>query len=229
MVTIKADRAGLQLAKFGDVRINGVLVGQVRSISQDGEEAAIKVALEPDAAARSPSNVEVQILPTTLFGQKFISFVAARRPVGAPRSQDGDVIPPDRVETNVELSRILAEPVPAAALGAAGRPQRHPERARDRPRRPGRATSAQTLDKLDAYLGAIDDHLPTLREDLVLLAEVADTYDVAAPDLLGVLDNVTVTSRTIVDQRKAARRLLRRRRRPGGHLAHAARRQRGRT
>ncbi len=27
MVTIKADRAGLQLAKFGDVRVHGVLVG----------------------------------------------------------------------------------------------------------------------------------------------------------------------------------------------------------
>ena len=31
-VTIKADRAGLQLAKFGDVRIHGALVGQVRGI-----------------------------------------------------------------------------------------------------------------------------------------------------------------------------------------------------
>ena len=30
MVTVKADRAGLQLARFGDVRLNGVLVGQVR-------------------------------------------------------------------------------------------------------------------------------------------------------------------------------------------------------
>ena len=32
----------------------------------------------------------------------------------------------------------------------------------------------ETLDKLDSYLGAIDDHLPTLRKDLVLLAQVAD-------------------------------------------------------
>ncbi|HEY5860711.1 MAG TPA: MlaD family protein, partial [Actinomycetota bacterium] len=51
MVTVKADRAGLQLAKFGDVRVNGALVGQVRSVKQDGKEAAIEVALNPDAAA----------------------------------------------------------------------------------------------------------------------------------------------------------------------------------
>ena len=53
-VTIKADRAGLQLAKFGDVRVHGVLVGQVRTISQDGKEAVIEVALEPDAAREIP-------------------------------------------------------------------------------------------------------------------------------------------------------------------------------
>ena len=40
------------------------------------------------------------------------------------------------------------------------------------------------MDELDTYLGEIDDHLPTLREDLVKLADVADTYELAAPDLL---------------------------------------------
>src|SRR3954470_14310679 len=82
MVTIDADRAGLQLARFGDVRINGVLVGQVRSVGQDGDQAVIKVAIEPDAANAIPENVGVQIMPTTLFGQKFISFVPPANPTG---------------------------------------------------------------------------------------------------------------------------------------------------
>lgn len=200
MVTIKADRAGLQLAKFGDVRVNGALVGQVREISQDGEEAEIRIALEPAAAREIPRNVEVQILPTTLFGQKFVSLVAPDRPSSASL-QEGDVISSDRVETNVELNRILSNLFPllrsirpadlnttlnalATALGGRGE------------------QLGVTLEKLDSYLGAIEDDLPTLREDLVLLAEVADTYEVAAPDLLGVLDNLTVTSRTIIDQRR---------------------------
>jgi phospholipid/cholesterol/gamma-HCH transport system substrate-binding protein len=199
-VTIKADRAGLQLAKFGDVRINGVLVGQVREISQDGKEASIKVALQPEAASQIPANVEVQILPTTLFGQKFISFVSPDSPSDQALS-DGDVIPSDRVETNVELSRILANLFPllrsiqpadlnttlnalATALGGRG------ERL------------GETLNNLDSYLGVIDEHLPTLRKDLILLAQVADTYDVAAPDLIGVLRNVTVTSRTVLEKEK---------------------------
>lgn len=200
MVTIHADRAGLQLAKFGDVRVHGALVGQVRSISQDGEQAVIKVALQPAEAAEIPDNVLVEILPTTLFGQKYISFVAPENPSSSPL-QDGDVISADRVETNVELNKILANLFPllravqpadlnatlnalATALGGRGE------------------QLGTTLEKLDSYLDAIDDHLPTLRQDLVLLAEVADTYNVAAPDLLGLLGNVTVTSRTIVQQRQ---------------------------
>ncbi len=200
MVTIKAERAGLQLAKFGDVRVNGALVGQVREISQDGEEAEIRIALEPAAAREIPSNVEVQILPTTLFGQKFVSLIAPEQP-SEQAIQEDDVIPSDRVETNVELNRILSNLFPllrsvrpadlnttlnalATALGGRGE------------------QLGVTLDKLESYLGAIDDDLPTLRKDLILLAEVADTYNVAAPDLLGVLDNITVTSRTIIDQRQ---------------------------
>lgn len=200
MVTVKADRAGLQLAKFGDVRVHGVLVGQVRSIDQDGREAVITVALEPREAEHIPENVEVQILPTTLFGQKYLSFVEPESPSDTPL-RDGAVIPSDRVETNVELNRILSRLFPllrsvrpadlnatlnalATALGGRGE------------------QLGATLDKLDSYLTAISDDLPTLRRDLVLLAEVADTYDVAAPDLLGVLDNVTVSARTVVEQRQ---------------------------
>jgi phospholipid/cholesterol/gamma-HCH transport system substrate-binding protein len=200
MVTIKADRAGLQLAKFGDVRINGVLVGQVREVGQDGDDAVIRVALEPDEAERIPGNVSVQILPTTLFGQKFVSFVRPDHPSGTPLA-DGDVIPASRVETNVELSRILANLFPllrsvrpadlnatlnalATALGGRGE------------------QLGRTMDQLDSYLGVIDDHLPTLKQDLVKLAQVADTYDRAAPDLLGVLRNLTTTARTVVDNKE---------------------------
>ena len=53
MVTIKADRAGLQLAKFGDVRVNGALVGAVREVNQDGDEASIEVALSRRPPRRS--------------------------------------------------------------------------------------------------------------------------------------------------------------------------------
>ena len=183
MVTIQADRAGLQLARFGDVRINGVLVGQVRvGRARTASRRSSRSPSSRTPPTRSPTNVGVQIIPTTLFGQKFISFVrpATTRPA---RSQDGDVIPADRVETNVELSKILADLFPllravqpaelnytlnALATALEGRGEQ----------------LGETLDQLDAYLGAISDKLPTLKQDLISLANVADTYDLAAPDLI---------------------------------------------
>jgi phospholipid/cholesterol/gamma-HCH transport system substrate-binding protein len=200
MITVKADRAGLQLAKFGDVRVNGALVGAVREVGQDGEEASIEVALSPAAAEQIPENVEVEILPTTLFGQKYLAFVDPDNPSSASL-EEGDVIPSGRVETNVELQRILANLFPllravrpadlnatlnALATALNGRGEQ----------------LGETLEKLDSYLGAIDDHLPTLRKDLVLLADVADTYADAAPDLIGILRNATTTSRTVLEQRR---------------------------
>ena len=48
-------------------------------------------------------------------------------------------------------------------------------------------------------------HLPTLQEDLRLLASVANTYDVAAPDLVATLGNLTVTSGTITEKKASSR------------------------
>jgi phospholipid/cholesterol/gamma-HCH transport system substrate-binding protein len=200
MITIKADRAGLQLAKFGDVRLNGVLVGQVREISQDGKEAEIKVALEPDAAKEIPENVEVQILPTTLFGQKYLSLIRPDDPSAEAIANDA-VIPSSRVETNVELSRILTDLFPLLrSVRPADLNMTLNALATALEGRGGQL--GETLDQLDGYLTEIDDALPTLREDLVALADVADTYELAAPDLVDMLGNVTVTGQTVLDERE---------------------------
>ena len=197
MVTIHADRAGLQLPRFGDVRINGVLVGQVRSVDEDGKEAVIKVAIRPDEAKAIPENVGVQILPTTLFGQKFISFVRPDDPRGS--LHDGEVIPASRVETNVELSKILADLFPL--LRAVQPAQLNYTLNALATALQGRGEElGRTLDQLDAYLGTISDKLPTLKQDLASLADVADTYNLAAPDLIDVLGNLTVTSKTVIEK-----------------------------
>ncbi len=195
MVTVKADRAGLQLAQFGDVRLHGALVGQVRGISQDGKEASIKIGLRPASAKKIPENVKVEILPTTLFGQKYVQLIDPDEPSSKALS-DGDVIPSSRVRTNVELSTILANLFPllrsirpadlSATLYALATALR------------GRGNElGETLVKLDDYLTDINVHLPTLQQDLVLLARVSKTYAIAAPDLIRLLKNATTTARTV--------------------------------
>ena len=198
LITIRADRAGLQLAKFGDVRLNGALVGQVRSVEQVDQEAEIQVALEPQVEI--PENTEVEILPTTLFGQKYISFVMPDEPSDTALA-DGGEIPSSRVRTNVELSQILANLFP---LLRAVRPAdlNMALNALDTALEGRGDQFGQTLSDLGEYTEVIDDSLPTLREDMIRLADVADTYDIAAPDLLGVLRNLTVTSKTVTAKRQ---------------------------
>ena len=65
----------------------------------------------PTSAKSIPENVKVEILPTTLFGQKYVALVDPADPSSKALS-DGDVIPSDRVTTNVELSTILANLFP---------------------------------------------------------------------------------------------------------------------
>lgn len=199
VVTVHASRAGLQLPRFGDVRFHGVLVGRVRSIRQDGSQAVIELGLSPRQARRIPANVTVEIRPTTLFGQKYVQLDDPRS--GARGSlRSGAVIPASRVTTNVELQHVLATLFPllrsirpadldatlyALATALDGRGER----------------LGETIDELDSYLGALNAKMPTLRRDLQLLAQVSDTYALAAPDLVTLLANATVTARTVTDQR----------------------------
>jgi phospholipid/cholesterol/gamma-HCH transport system substrate-binding protein len=201
-ITLVADRAGLQLPKNGDVRYDGVLVGLIRHIDQTGDTARIELGLEPDAASRIPSDVDASILPTTLFGQKYVALVEPKRD-GSPSLglKDGEVIPKERVHTSTELGQVLARLFPlleavrpadlSATLAALAT-------ALD-----GRGEQiGKSLVKLDDYLTVMNPHLPTLQEDLELLASVAHTYNVSADDLVTMLGNITVTSGTIV-QKKA--------------------------
>ena len=165
-----------------------------------------------------PDNVEVQILPDDPVRPEVRLLRRPGRRRRPRRSQDGDVIPSDRVETNVELNRILADLFPllravrpadlnatlnalATALGGRGE------------------QLGETLDKLDSYLGAIDDHLPTLRKDLDPAGRRRrHLRRRRARPARRSCDNVTVTSRTVARAATGARRLLRRRGRPGRHL-----------
>ena len=199
-ITVRADRAGLQLAKFGDVRLHGALVGRVSRIDSDGRQALITVSLNPDAARAIPADVGVRILPTTLFGQNFLQLVPPDPGTSAGPLRDGSVIPASRVETNVDLQTILADLFPLlrsvnpADLNATLYALAHALQGKG-------DQLGDTLVALEDYLGTINAELPTLRKDLRLLSDVSQAYDLAAPDLIKVLRNATVTARTVTQKK----------------------------
>lgn len=206
-VTVMADRAGLQLARFGDVRLHGALVGYVEKIDSDGRRAVITVKLRPEAARTIPGNVDVRILPTTLFGQNYLELVPTDGGTSAGPMRDGTVIPASRVTTNVDLQTILADLFPLlrsvrpadlnATLYALSNALE------------GKGDQiGDTLVALDDYLAVINEELPTLRTDLRLLSKVSKTYDLAAPDLIRLLRNATVTARTVTQKKGDLARAL---------------------
>lgn len=199
IVTLRTDSVGNEMHPHADVKVRGVVVGEVRRIAAYGDGAELQLALRPDQAGDLPANVSAQMLPTTLFGQRFVALILPAQPA-ARRLTSGSVIGQDRSRNAIELQRVLDS---LQKLLTAVQPQKLSAtltaiaRALD-----GRgARLGQTFVDLEAYLEKLNPSLPALNRDIMELAAVAREYADAAPDILRALDDITVTSRTIVDQR----------------------------
>ncbi len=203
-VRLEADQAGNQLQETSDVKIRGLIVGEVRGIEGSTDGAVIDLAIETRFADQVPADVLVRLLPKTLFGERYVSLVVPPDTSGEPIS-DGAVIAQDRSMTAIELEKVFDDLFPvlqavrpqdlSATLGAIAEAIE------------GRGEDlGDNLVAVGEYVGALNPHLPTLQEDLNRLAGVADVYDDVAPDLLAVLDNLSVTTQTIADQQEQLRR-----------------------
>ncbi|WP_306317575.1 MULTISPECIES: MCE family protein [unclassified Streptomyces] len=198
-ITLEADSIGNQLDERADVKLRGVLVGEVRSVRADGAKATLGLALKPEHVAAIPGDVHARLLPKTLFGEKYVDLVAPEHAKG--RSiRAGDVITQDRTRVGTEVQRLLDDLLPLlravrpaelnATLSAfAGALEGRGDRIGD------------NLTRVADYLRALNPHLPALSEDITRLADVADVYGDAAPDLLDTLRNTVTTSRTLVEKR----------------------------
>jgi phospholipid/cholesterol/gamma-HCH transport system substrate-binding protein len=198
VVQLRIEQAGLQLLTGSDVKLRGINVGTVEDISSDGSGATIELALQPDRLSDLPADVEARLVPKTLFGEKYVDLVVPPDAAEA-RLEDGDVIPEDRSAPTLELNRVLDDVVPV--LRAVKPEQLNATLTALATALDGRGESlGQTLVEVDTYLRGINPQLPQLRRDLVALAEVADVYDRAAPDLLATVRNLLTTAGTVVEQ-----------------------------
>jgi virulence factor Mce-like protein len=203
-VTLKTDTAGNQLQETSDVKVRGVIVGEVRDVKADLDGATITLAINPQYLPQIPDNVTARLLPKTLFGERFVSLVPPPSPSAKPLA-DGAVIGQDRTKDAIELQKVIDDLLPllqavppqdlSYTLGAVA------DALRGRGDRLG-----QNLAGVGTYVGQINTVLPQLQADISGLADVSDTYNSAADDLLAVLDNLSVTNATIVDQAEQLRR-----------------------
>ncbi|NUT29538.1 MAG: MCE family protein [Streptomyces sp.] len=198
-VTLEADSLGNQLDPRADVKLRGLLVGEVRDVRADGAKATLDLALKPQYVAEIPSDVRARLLPKTLFGEKYVDLLAPARSTARP-IRAGDVIPQDRTRVGIEVQQLMNDLLPllrtvrpgklnatlsAFATALEGRGDR----------------IGDNLTRLEAYLRRLNPHLPSLTADIARFAEVAELYGDAAPDLMELLRNTVTTSRTLVEQK----------------------------
>jgi phospholipid/cholesterol/gamma-HCH transport system substrate-binding protein len=203
MVTLETNRLGSQLQESSDVKLRGLLVGEVRTVEATPDGARLELALRPEDVARIPSNVRARLLPKTLFGERYVDLVTA--PTNARPIRAGDVIPQDRSRVAIELETVLENLYPllrtvqpaklATTLNALSTTL------------DGRGEQiGRNLVLVDRYLKALNPKMPTIQKDISLLADAADLYDGVAPDFFRLTEAARVTNRTIVekDQQLAA-------------------------
>lgn len=199
-VVLKAQRTANQLLPQADVKVRGMIVGRVEKIEPTSSGADVHLAVEPEHADEVPSNVSGQLLPQTLFGERYVSLQLPQQASTDPL-HSGQTIRQDVSPAGIELERVLSNTLPllqavqpddlAATLNAVNR-------ALD-----GRGEQiGQTITQLNDYLSELNPSVPKLQQNLRELVGVARTYEQAAPDVVQALDNFSTTARTVVEQKE---------------------------
>ncbi|MQY16021.1 hypothetical protein SRB5_62130 [Streptomyces sp. RB5] len=201
-VTVETSSVGNEMHPYAEVKMRGVVIGEVREIETrgGGEGARLVLAMKPDKVGSVPSDVQARMLPTTLFGERFVSLEVPEGSSAEPL-REGSVIPQDRSANAIELEQVLDHSLP---LLTAVKPEKLSatltamSTALD-----GRGEKlGDTLVELDKHLKELNPHLPTLNEDIRQLVEFSQLYADTAPDIIDALRDATHTSATIAEQRE---------------------------
>jgi phospholipid/cholesterol/gamma-HCH transport system substrate-binding protein len=199
MVTLRTDHVGNQLHDDAEVKLRGVVVGEVRAVRSHGFGAELDLALRPELVNQIPKDVTARLLPKTLFGERYVDLVAPQRKASGHLA-GGDVIGQDRSAAAVEVEQVVGDLMPmlqsvqpqklssilstlSGALAGRG------------------ASLGQTLTWLGSDVDQFTPHVDEFTAGLRQLAQVTDNYSRIAPDVVQALSDLTITSRTIAEQR----------------------------
>ncbi len=193
-VTLQTANIGLALPSRADVKIRGVIVGEVLDFDTTEQGAELTLGIYPDETDTIPANVTGSIVPKTLFGEKYIALIIPEEGAASQPIAQGDTITKTRVATEVEA--VLNDLYPfltAVQPGDLNMTLNALSTALE-----GRGELiGENLETVDSYLKRVNPQLPELIEDLRLTAEVSDTYAEILPELGQILDNTVTTMQTL--------------------------------
>lgn len=204
-VTLDASSIGLQMPEQADVKIRGVIVGEVLGFSANDQGAKVRLGIYPSQMHTIPSNVTGAIVPKTLFGEKYVSLVVPGDHPASTSLQPGATIPHTRVP--VEVQKVLADLYPllrtvqpadlnltlnAISTALEGRGQ----------------ALGRDLVTVDRYLKRVNPQIPQIVADLRLTTKVSNTYADVTPDIAQILRNTIKTTGTLEDRHQQLQSLF---------------------
>ena len=200
-LTLLSPRAGLVVEPGSKVTYNGVEIGRVTHIGTTDERGApmakLTLDVHPGYLKFIPANVAAEIRASTVFGNKYISFSSPKNP-SSQRISSHDLIDASSVTTEFntlfETVTSIAEQVDpikvnqtltATAEALTGLGDRFGESL---------LNGNQILDDLNT-------RMPQIAQDNRAVADLADVYADASPDLWHGLQNAVQTARTFNEYR----------------------------
>ncbi|WP_304112475.1 MCE family protein [Mycolicibacterium bacteremicum] len=196
-LTVMAERAGLAMDPGSKVTFNGVPIGRLAEAGVvtigDVPQAKLTLDVDPKYLPLIPSNVQAELRATTVFGNKYISFLSPQDP-SAERLSGGDTI--QATGTTTEFNTLfetimkISEQIDPVKLNQT------------------LTAAAQALDGLgdkfgqslvdgNDILGELNPRMPQIRRDISGLADLGEVYSAAAPDLFDGLENAVTTAQTL--------------------------------
>jgi virulence factor Mce-like protein len=206
-VAAEVENAGGSLGEGSDVKVLGVVVGEVTDITRaDGGGVRVGMRIDESEIGDIPANVEARILPATVFGTSYLDLVVRGTPA-ADALADGATVPADTSVETLELQQALDDidslvravgpaelqlAISSAAEALEGRGER----------------IGEIMELADSYLTRLQPRLPLLRSDLEKLSANLDLVDRLAPDFLTATEDALVTFTTITSQRAAIAQIV---------------------
>jgi phospholipid/cholesterol/gamma-HCH transport system substrate-binding protein len=203
-VTLQTSKIGLQLPERADVKVRGVIVGEVLDFDANADGAELTLGFYGDEIDNVPADVTGSIVPKTLFGEKYVSLVIPEGSTAETALRAGDTI--ERTEVSIEVEKVLSDLYPllrtvqpadlnmtlnAIATALEGRGE----------------VLGENLETLDGYLKRLNPQIPQLIDDLRLTAQVSDVYADVTPEIAEILRNTITTTGTLEDRDAKVRAL----------------------
>lgn len=204
-VTLQTDTVGLNLPAKADIKVRGLIVGQVLEADTNTGSATLTLGIKPEHIKSIPSNVTASLIPKTLFGEKYVSLDIPKSGAASSSLQAGDDIKETKLP--VELEQVLNDLFPLL---------RSVQPAEVKYTLDALATAlegrgddiGENLEVLDRYLTRLNPQVPKMMEDLRLLSTVANNYADVMPQIADTLRNTITTGGTLVAKEAQLKRFL---------------------